>query len=260
LERATEARTRLLRGVTHDVKNPLGAAKGYAELLQMGVKTPMLPEQAPLVAGVIRSIDGALAIIADLLDVARADSAGLAVNRVEVDLAVIAREAAEAHRPAAESVGHVIEVVAQDPLNVFTDPDRVTQVLGNLLSNAIKYTPTPGRITVTPDIRDGLSEMGGPWAIVQVMDNGPGIPVDQRDAIFDEFTRLDDTGPQTGHGLGLAIARRIARLLGGDLNVEPADDRGANFILRLPLRDHDAPPQSIGQVHSLREDKHDRAR
>lgn len=243
LERATDARTRLLRGVTHDVKNPLGAAKGYAELLRMGVRAPLQPEQAPLVAGVIRSIDGALGIIADLLDVARADSAGLAVNRVEVDLAAVAREAAEAHRPAAESVGQVIEVVAHDPLKVYTDPDRVSQVLGNLLSNAIKYTPAPGRITVTPGIRDGSAEVGGPWAIVQVTDSGPGIPANQREAIFEEFTRLDDTGPQKGHGLGLAIARRIARLLGGDLNVEPAADGGANFILRLPLRDQDSLPK-----------------
>lgn len=241
LQRATETRARLLRGVTHDVKNPLGAAKGYAELLQMGVKAPMLPEQAPLIAGVVRSVDGALAIIADLLDLARADSAGLAVNRLEVDLAQVAREAAEAHRPAAETAGHTIEVVApQEPLKVFTDPARVTQVLGNLVSNAIKYTPTPGAITVVTAIRDGSLELGGDaWVTVQVTDNGPGIPADQRDAIFDEFTRLDDAGPQKGHGLGLAIARRIARLLGGDLNVEPAAAGGANFVLWLPLRDQD---------------------
>src|SRR5690606_20576380 len=73
-ERQAEARTRLMRGITHDVKNPLGAAKGYAELLGMEIKGPLAPEQKPLVEGIERSIDSALAIIADLLDLARADA------------------------------------------------------------------------------------------------------------------------------------------------------------------------------------------
>lgn len=242
LERAAKARVRLLRGVTHDVKNPLGAAKGYAELLQLGVRAPLQPEQVPLVDGVMRSIDGALAIIADLLDLARADSEGLAVHRHEVDLNKVVSEAAESHRPSAEGAGHTLDVPAPaDALMIFTDPDRVTQVLGNLLSNAIKYTPAPGRITVLSSIRERMVSTGGEaWATVQVSDTGPGIPSDQREAIFDEFTRLEDAAPQNGHGLGLAIARSIARLLDGDLTVESAANGGANFILWLPLRNDDS--------------------
>jgi signal transduction histidine kinase len=238
LERATEARARLMRGVTHDVKNPLGAARGYAELLQIGVKAPMLPEQAPLVEGVVRSIDGALAIIGDLLDLARADSDGLGVNRAQIDLVSVVAGVVDAHRAAAEAAGHAVEVHAPDrELTIFTDPARVEQVLGNLLSNAIKYTPSPGRITVHAALADGAAAMAErAWATVHVRDTGPGIPAEQREAIFEEFTRLDDGGVQPGHGLGLSIARRIARLLGGDLTVEGAERGGANFILWLPLR------------------------
>jgi signal transduction histidine kinase len=241
LERATEARTRLLRGVTHDVKNPLGAAKGYAELLQMGIKVPMLPEQAPLVEGIMRSVDAALAILADLLDLARADSNGLAVNPVEIGLGAMVGEAVESHRSAAEAAGHAISV--EEPsaeLMLYTDPARVGQVLGNLFSNAIKYTPSPGRITVRSGLRDRDGAAGrGSYATIQVGDSGPGIPPEHREAIFDEFIRLEDASGQQGHGLGLAIARRIARLLGGDLTVEDAPDAGANFVLWLPLRDEE---------------------
>lgn len=246
LESATEARRRLLRGVTHDVKNPLGAAKGYADLLQMEVKAPLLPEQRPYVEGIQRSVDGALSIIADLLDLARADSGGLSVERAEFDLADVVLAVVSDHRPSAQSAGHSIELrPPTEPLCVFSDPSRVTQVLGNLLSNAIKYTPPPGRITVQFGVE--AANGGGTWATVQVSDTGPGIPTEQKSAIFDEFTRLEDRGAQKGHGLGLAIARRIARLLDGDLTVEDAPTGGATFILWLPLREGDTAPMQAEQ-------------
>lgn len=235
--RATEARARLLRGVTHDVKNPLGAAKGYAELLEMGIQGPLSPGQAPMVEGIRRSVDAALAILADLLDVARADSGGLSVERVPVDLAEVARAAVEDHRAAAAAAGHALEVEPPGrPVPVHTDPARVRQVLGNLLSNAIKYTPAPGRITVRAERLEDGGPLPGRWAAVRVSDTGPGIPPGMREAVFDEFTRLDEGSSAPGHGLGLAIARRIARLLGGDLEVEEAPEPGATFVLRLPLR------------------------
>jgi signal transduction histidine kinase len=205
----------------------------------MEVKAPVHPDQRPLLAGIRRSVDAALAIIADLLDLARADSGGLTVNRVEIDLRAIAREAAEGHRPSAEAAGHRVEVDApQEKLKLYTDPARVGQVLGNLLSNAIKYTPPPGRITVRCRIGGpGEAPAEGRWATIEVSDTGPGIPAGQREAIFDEFTRLEDGGEQAGHGLGLAIARRVARLLGGDLTVGDAPGGGASFVLWLPLRE-----------------------
>src|SRR5690606_27719591 len=236
LERITESRVRLIRGVTHDVKNPLGAAKGYAELLEMGIKDPLTPGQRPLLEGIQRSVDRALAIITDLLDLARADGGGLTVEPVEVDLPDIVRETVEIQRSTAEAKGHSLEFEARQTSHLVTDPDRVGQVLGNLLSNAIKYTPPPGRIRVECGVRDGTAILNpGPWATVEVSDSGPGIPVEQREAIFDEFTRLEEGSPHHGHGLGLAIGRRIARLLGGELTVEDSPLGGATFVLWLPL-------------------------
>lgn len=237
--RANEARTRLLQGVTHDVKNPLGAAKGYAELLELGVRGPLAREQAALVQGVKRNVDAALAIITDLLDVARADSGGLTIKPVLVDLMCEVRAAVEDHRAAAVAAGHALELVATaESLPTYTDPGRVRQVLDNLLSNAIKYTPAPGRVTVVvdPDPRDDGRSSAGAWTVVRVMDTGPGIPLESREVVFDEFARLADGANVGGHGLGLAIARRVARLLGGDLTLADSPHGGATFELRLPRR------------------------
>jgi signal transduction histidine kinase len=247
--RATEARSHLLRGVSHDVKNPLGAARGYAELLQQGIKGELTPDQAKFVDGIRRSIDSALAILADLLDLARADSGGLHVERVPVELGRIARDAAEDHRAVARAAGHVLECPAPaQPVAIHTDPARVRQVLGNLLSNAVKYTPAPGRITVLVEQADGAASRPGAWAVLRVSDTGPGIPPEQREAIFDEFTRLHDGTQIKGHGLGLAISRRVARLLGGDLDVSGVPGEGATFTLWLPLREEPESPASPAEV------------
>ena len=244
--RANEARARLLRGVTHDVKNPLGAAHGYADLLQLGVRGELTPPQAELVNGIRRSIDGALSIIADLLDLARVDAGGLSVERVRTDLGDLVTDAVDVHRPAAVAAGLSLECeMPPRPLSLHTDPARVRQVLDNMLSNAIKYTPSPGRIGVSTDqVSDGRMGRPGAWVAVLVQDSGPGIPLEKREVIFDEFTRLHDDTTASGHGLGLAISRRIARLLGGDLTVDGVPGEGSTFALWLPVRSGQAAPNA----------------
>ena len=233
--RVTEARRRLIRGITHDVKNPLGAARGYAELLAMDIKGSLNQEQKKLVEGVERSIDGALAIISDLLDLARADSGGISVHCVNVDLNEVVRNAVEDHQAAAVAAGHDLTMrESRVSLITHTDPSRVRQVLDNLISNAIKYTPSPGQIVVHTEADASDAPSRSPSVAIRVTDTGPGIPKDQRERIFDEFSRLDDGGSLKGHGLGLAIARRIARMLGGDLGVADNAVPGSTFVFWLP--------------------------
>ncbi|HLL81872.1 MAG TPA: ATP-binding protein [Longimicrobium sp.] len=117
-------------------------------------------------------------------------------------------------------------------MTIETDPARVRQVLGNLLANAIKYTPAPGRITLRME-RSSLGAGGGRVA-VHVSDSGPGIPHAERESVFGEFHRLHSAEQASGHGLGLAISRLIARLLGGDLTVSGEHGEGATFSLWLP--------------------------
>jgi signal transduction histidine kinase len=232
---ATEARTRLIRGVTHDVKNPLGAADGYAQLLELGLQGELLPEQVKLVAGVRRGIHSALAIITDLLDLSLAESGGLPVHRLPVDLTALAAEAMEDYRGAAEAAGHELAWDGGACMPLDTDPVRVREVLGNILSNAVKYTPAPGRITVwTEVVPDGGGPRPGRWAAAHVRDSGPGIPPAERERVFSEFHRLHTAEQASGHGLGLAISRLMARLLGGELTVAGEPGEGATFSLWVP--------------------------
>lgn len=237
LRRGAASRARLLQGITHDVKNPLGAADGYAELLEMGLRGPLTPAQAQLVEGVRRSVHAALAIIHELLDLSRAESGRLSIQRAPTALQAVIREAVEDHGRAAEVEGHTLEACLEDEIpDVYTDEARVRQVLGNLLLNAIKYTPPPGRITVRARrVEGGEQPRPGAWVAVEVADDGPGIPEEEQEAIFLEFQR-GSTARNAGHGLGLAISRRIARLLGGDLVVESASGAGTCFTLWLPMR------------------------
>lgn len=231
---AREARERLLRGITHDLKNPLGAADGYAELLQEGIEGELTPGQSRMLDGLRRCHADTLATISELLEVSRAETGTLEIVNETCDLGQLVREAADEFRGAAKAAGHSLDVVAPDSLQSVTDRQRVRRVLGNLVSNAIKYTPPPGDIVLEGRRAAGGEGPGeGGWIELRVLDTGPGIPPGERERVFDEFHRLH--GPETqGHGLGLASSRRIARLLGGDITVADRDGDGSVFSLWLP--------------------------
>jgi signal transduction histidine kinase len=116
------------------------------------------------------------------------------------------------------------------PLRVLGDEERVRQILLNLVSNVIKYTPAGGWVVLTGE-RDGTQ------VAIRVRDNGPGIPQEQQQRIFDAFVQVGRrlNHPQEGVGLGLAISRDLARAMGGDLHVESTPGNGSTFTLRLPF-------------------------
>lgn len=236
--RAVQAKERLIRGVTHDVKNPLGAADGYAELLELGLRGPLTAEQAQMVAGIRRSIRGGLSIIGDLLDLARAEGGSLAIHETVVSVGGVVSDSVEDYRGAADAARHRLELdlPANDVL-ARTDPIRVKQILGNLLSNAIKYTPPGGHLRV--EMERIAADAPADEVAVRVVDSGPGIPEEYRDRIFAEFERIPDASAP-GHGLGLAIARRLSRLLGGDLTVQSDGATGSTFTLVLPALKEDS--------------------
>jgi PAS domain S-box-containing protein len=234
LERVTESRTHLMRGFSHDVKNPLGAADGYAQLLEDGVLGELSRKQVESIQRIRRSIQTSLHLIHDLLELARAEAGQLEIESVPTDVAELAREAVEDFRAQATAAGLALEVCIDETLPTETDPARVRQILSNLLSNAVKYTPQ-GRITVDADLpADGRGRRDGDRIAIRVTDTGPGIPAEKQETIFQEFTRLD---PEAHHGagVGLAISRRIARLLDGDITVESEVGHGSTFTLWLPL-------------------------
>jgi signal transduction histidine kinase len=237
LARLVEARSRLIRGIGHDVKNPLGAADGYAALIEEGVQGELTPEQKKYVVRMRRMHRSILDIVNNLLEVSRAETGALELALSETDVAEVVRETAEDYEGAAERAGLEVRVRTADDLPVTpTDPARLRAIIGNLLSNAIKYTPRGGYVEVRTGVRaDGDAPGPGPWITVEVEDTGPGIPSDAAEHIFQEYTRLDPDAAE-GAGIGLAVSRTTARLLGGDLNFRSSPGVGSTFTLWLPER------------------------
>ncbi|MFN2566368.1 MAG: sensor histidine kinase [Gemmatimonadaceae bacterium] len=237
LERAQESRARLMRGVSHDLKNPLGAIDGHAALLEDGIKGPLNAGQHESIVRIRRSVRALLGLINDLLELSKAEAGHLSVRPDATNVADVVRDAADEHRDAAEASGHELTAEIEDGLPVIhTDPDRVRQVLGNLVSNAVKYTPSGGRIVVRVEQRLGNGRVQGKrCAAIDVIDTGPGIPRDKLEEIFEEFSRLETATAAPGTGLGLTIARRISRLLGGDISAASEVGRGSTFTLWLPI-------------------------
>jgi PAS domain S-box-containing protein len=236
-----ESHERLIRGFTHDVKNPLGAADGYLSLLEVGVFGEMSDDQAKSIASARRSIEIALQLIASLLEIERTEAGQLAIERERVDLCAVVVEIAAEFCAAAEAKSiDVAASICQDdesrvPLIIESDGARVRQILANLVSNAVKYTPATGQVSVAARLaRAGDTPCRGRCAAVTVTDNGPGIPFEKQAMVFREFARFDPDAA-AGSGIGLAISRRLARALGGDITFTSTPGVGSAFTLWLPL-------------------------
>jgi signal transduction histidine kinase len=242
LAQLVETRSRLIRGIGHDVKNPLGAADGYAGLLAEGVQGDLTPEQKEYVVRIRRMHRSILDIINNLLEVSRAETGALELALSDTDVDKVVRETAEDYEGAAERAGLQVRVRTANHLPLTpTDPKRLRAIIGNLLSNAIKYTPAGGRVEVRTGVRAGGNAPGpGPWITVDVADTGPGIPAEASEHIFQEYTRLEPAAAE-GAGIGLAVSRTTARLLGGDLTFRSAAGAGSTFTLWLPERSGPGP-------------------
>jgi signal transduction histidine kinase len=229
LEKVTESRTRLMRGFSHDVKNPIGAADGYMQLLEDEMMGPLTAQQAASLGRARRSLAQALRLIEDLLELARTERAHLDVKREPVNLSELARDTAEEFRAQAEQKGLTLELdQTTDGVVVQSDSARVRQVLSNLVSNAVKYTER-GRVTVRV-LADGRR------GAIEVADTGTGIPADRQPLVFEEFVRLDPHAAP-GAGVGLAISQRIVQALGGEITLTSEAGRGSRFVLWLPTSD-----------------------
>ena len=236
-ELAMSAKSALMRGVTHDLKNPLGAARGYADLLADGALGPVPEAQERTVSRLRSLISVTLDTVNDLVELSRADAGELRIDRQETDLALIGRDCVDDYRASSDAAGLqlLFEANNLEPGSstiVTTDPVRVRQVLGNMLSNALKYTPRGGIVRVS--IATALDPELGHVIALDVSDTGPGIPEPLRERVFEEFFRVSTTvAVAHGTGVGLAIARRVARLLGGDLRVHETPGGGATFSLLI---------------------------
>lgn len=234
LRRVLDERAALMRGITHDLRNPLGAALGFVELIQDEALSA--PERENALRRVRRLLRTSLDTVAGLLDLARSDVATVDFDRVPVDLVALAHSCTEDQEQAARQRGLTLSVVEPATSVVAQgDPPRVRAAAENLVSNALKYTPRNGRITVRVSRRRHEDR---DFAVLTVADTGPGIPTELRERVFEEFFRVPSLQHvASGTGIGLAVSRRVARMMGGDIRIEDSTDDmpGTTISLWLPL-------------------------
>ena len=241
-EAASQAKSEFLAIMSHELRTPLNAVLGYADLLQLGIAGSLSDEQRQQLRRISASGRHLLALVNEVLDLARIESGRLKVDRTPFRAVDIVDGATVLVQPQAELRG--LRLLREDHsahAMSLGDQDRVRQILVNVLANAIKFTPAGGTVTIeigvmaTPDesIR-ARGETG--WVYFRVSDTGPGIAADQLDAIFAPFVQAQTghTRSKDGTGLGLTISRRLSRLMNGDLTVRSVLGDGAVFTLWLP--------------------------
>jgi len=233
LQETIRAREAFLASLAHDLKTPLTASMGYAQLMRREATTAGRSASARRVAEWAAIIEEntarAAGLLDELLDIARLEAGhSLELGRRPTDLVALAERAATAHRRGKER--HRITVGAQEPALVGAwDAARLARVLDNLLGNAVKYSPNGGEIAVRL-MRDG------PWAVLTVADHGLGIPAEDRSRIFERFQRgRNVAGRVAGSGVGLAGVRHVVEQHGGSIAVESQEGVGSTFTVRLPL-------------------------
>jgi two-component system CheB/CheR fusion protein len=179
-------------------------------------------------------------LLDDLLDVSRVTKGKVEIRRQIIDLNQIVREAVDAVRPELDDRRHQLKLdLPQEPLYIEGDPARILQIQENLLCNAAKYTRPEGEIRIA-------ARRNGGEAIVDVSDNGQGIPADMLSAIFELFVQGPKSLARTegGMGIGLSLSRVLVELHGGSLSVKSeGQDRGSTFTMRLPLTDKRPEPK-----------------
>ncbi len=228
---AISVRDEFLSVAAHELKTPLTSLRGYAQLLVRDFErtSAVDPQRSKRSAStILLQADKLSRLIAQLLDVSRIQAGKLAIDSKLTNLADLIGQAVDGVR--SQTLQHTFSVGA-DPVHATVDPLRLEQVVANLLDNAIKYSPDGGQIDVE------LREDRGGWATIAVRDRGLGIPIEDREHIFDRFYQGHDRTSLTGiagMGLGLYISRQIIELHGGTIGAEFPPGGGTRFVVRVP--------------------------
>jgi two-component system, OmpR family, sensor kinase len=223
-----QAQREFIADASHELRTPLTSILANLELLhEQLTDAERSGEQGEMVSGALASSQRMRRLIADLLLLARADAGRVGARR-EVDLSELAEAAVAEVRPVAD--GHELELRAAGGVSVDADADELHRLAVNLLDNGIRHTPAGSTIEIAVERRNGD-------AVLEVSDDGPGIPEDEREQIFSRFARLGGPGDviaDSGTGLGLAIVRAVATSHGGSVRVGSSAAGGARFTVVLP--------------------------
>ena len=224
-------RRQLVSSVMHELRTPLASIRAYNELILDGDAGPINDEQKLFLERIEMMSLRLERLVDDLLDLSRLRAGELAIRKAPADIGAIVDYTINALQPEAvrANIRLASDIAAGLPL-IYTDADRLSQVLFNLAGNAVKYVGEGGDVQL-------CAKIAGPQLVLSVIDNGPGIVPEELEKIFDEFQRgRGAEGTAKGAGLGLAIASRLTRLLGGEIGVESVLGEGSVFSLRFPMR------------------------
>lgn len=251
-EHANQSKTRFLAAASHDLLQPMNAARLFSSAIN---QHPTLDAEAERLAQQLdASLRGAEALLSALLDISRMDAGALNPSFLPINLTQLVQELVDQHRPVAEQRHLQLRYARPTaPVWVWSDRQWLRRIVQNLLSNALRYTRDGGVLV-------GLRRWQGQWRL-DVRDTGPGIPAGKLGQIFEEFQRGGESSPwgEKGLGLGLAIVDRMVRLLGHQVSVSSIPGRGACFTVLMaraaaaPETDESPnPPASAGRLEGLR--------
>ena len=226
------SREKMMLTISHDIRAPLSSIIGYIDLLMR--RHPDERQQYYL-ENMSGSASHILSLVNDLLDFHRLESGQMEIQRIPFSVSTLFNEIYTSFRPIAEakSLEFVLNLkeAGSDKLYV-SDPIRIRQVVGNLLSNAIKFT-REGRVVMVVSV-NALTGNSAQLNVI-VSDSGPGIPEEEQERIFGEFTRLSVSEKAEGFGLGLSITRKMTVLMGGSLSLKSVVGKGCDFTIELPI-------------------------
>jgi len=234
-------KSRFLATMSHEMRTPLHGMLGIAHQLREARQVPAA-EHEQRIATIEQAGEHLLSLINDVLDFSRLESGQLEVNAGQFDLSQLLTEVAESTRRAANGAGLAFRLESNLPLPCWVrgDASRLRQVLMNLCGNAVKFTDTGS-------VRLRVERAADGQARLEVIDTGCGFLPDHAERLFEAFHQEDTSNKRRhgGAGLGLAISRELARLMGGDLKGEGQPGRGARFTLTLPLADGQPPAPAV---------------
>ncbi|GJM22727.1 MAG: hypothetical protein DHS20C15_26420 [Planctomycetota bacterium] len=223
-----------LSHVSHEFRTPLSAIQQFTSILVDGLAGPLTADQLDYLQVVLRNVGELKRMVEDLLEATRASAGRLCVQTSSLDLSSVIREVVHCAEARAKENDIRLHCQVSETRPVLGDPTRVRQVLSNLLDNALKFTPAGGSVSVSA--APAAEDTG--CTLITVTDTGPGIPADERDAVFEPMFQSVGASAdmcRKGLGLGLHICRELMAMQGGRIWVEDSTGPGSTFVLELPV-------------------------
>jgi signal transduction histidine kinase/CheY-like chemotaxis protein len=243
LELASRHKSEFLANMSHELRTPMNAIIGFTRLVMRRAKDVLPAREHDNLGKILISADHLLTLINDILDLSKIEAGRMEVHSSSFALEPLIDLCLRTVEPLVRSERlRLVKDIESGLSPLFTDQDKLKQIVVNLLSNAVKFTEE-GTITVSARQRDGQ-------VAIAVTDTGIGIPADKLGLIFEEFRQVDSstTRRYSGTGLGLSISRHLARLLGGDINVQSTIGVGSTFTAIIALRYQDVHPAMAGTI------------